>query len=121
MTFVAQSLYVVGIWLIARGLWSEALIPTLGEHMVIVPMAMITGVLPLAPNGLGTFEALMAWMYGQIIGADAKGAGVIVSLGYRLITVLIAAVGAAIYWASRREVSEVMHEAEVDAEQPASR
>jgi uncharacterized membrane protein YbhN (UPF0104 family) len=96
--------------------------PTLGEHFVIVPMAMITGVLPLAPNGLGTFEALMEWMYRELMAGHAiKGAGLLVSFGYRLITVLIAAVGAIVYWAGRREVSEVMHEAEVAAEQPASR
>jgi len=120
MTFVAQSLYAVGIWLVARALVSDA--PTLGEHFVIVPMAMITGVLPLAPNGLGTFEALMEWMYRELMAGHAiKGAGLLVSFGYRLITVLIAAVGAIVYWAGRREVSEVMHEAEVAAEQPASR
>jgi glycosyltransferase 2 family protein len=118
MTFVAQSLYVVGIWLIARALVRNA--PTLGEHFVVVPMAMITGVLPLAPNGLGTFEALMEWMYRELMaGLAIKGAGLLVSFGYRLITVLIAAVGAVIYWASRREVSEVMHETEVAAEQTA--
>ena len=119
MTFIAQSLYVVGIWLIARALVRDA--PTLGEHFVVVPMAMITGVLPLAPNGLGTFEALMEWMYRELMAGHAiKFAGLLVSFGYRLITVLIAAVGAVIYWVSRREVSEVMQEAEVAAEQTAS-
>jgi uncharacterized protein (TIRG00374 family) len=118
MTFVAQSLYVVGIWLIARALVPNA--PTLGEHFVIVPMAMITGILPLAPNGLGTFEALMEWMYRELMAGHAiKGAGLLVSFGYRLITVLIAAVGAVIYWASRREVSEVIDETQA-AEQLAS-
>jgi uncharacterized membrane protein YbhN (UPF0104 family) len=118
MTFIAQSLYTVGIWLVAQSLVSGA--PTLGEHFVIVPMAMITGVLPLAPNGLGTFEALMEWMYNKLTAGKAMGAGLLVSFGYRLITVLIAMVGATIYWTSRREVSDVMHEAEVAAEQPAS-
>jgi uncharacterized membrane protein YbhN (UPF0104 family) len=118
MTFIAQSLYTVGIWLVAQALVSDA--PTLGEHFVIVPMAMITGVLPLAPNGLGTFEALMEWMYNKLTAGKALGAGLLVSFGYRLITVLIAMVGATIYWTSRREVSDVMHEAEVAAEQPAS-
>src|SRR5262249_35501777 len=120
MTLIAQSLYAVGIWFVAQALVSNA--PTLAEHLVIVPMAMITGVLPLAPNGLGTFEALMEWMYRQLMGGHAiKGAGLLVSFGYRVITVLIAMVGAAIYWASRQEVSEVMHEAEVAAEQTASK
>ncbi len=42
-------------------------------------------------------------------------AGLLVSLAYRLITVLIAMVGVVIYWVSRSELSEVLHEAEVEA------
>jgi glycosyltransferase 2 family protein len=111
LTIVAQILYAVGFWLIARGLLSN--VPTLGEHLVIVPMAMITGVLPLAPNGLGTFEWLVELMYSQLMGSNAiKGAGFIVSLGYRLVTVCIAVVGAVIYFMNRREVSAVMQEEE---------
>jgi uncharacterized protein (TIRG00374 family) len=113
VTLIAQSLYAIGIWLVACGLLSDA--PSLGEHLVVVPMAMITGILPLAPNGLGTFEALMEWMYRQLMGEGAiKGAGLLVSFGYRLITVLIAMVGVVIYWASRQEVSDVLHEAEAE-------
>jgi hypothetical protein len=116
LTVIAQSMYSVGIWLVATALMSNA--PTLGEHLVIVPMAMITGVLPLAPNGLGTFEALVEFMYRQLMGANAiEGAGFIVCLGYRLITVLIAIVGAVIYFFNRREVAEAYHEGEVEAEE----
>ena len=90
--------------------------PSVVEHLVIVPMAMITGVLPLAPNGLGTFEALVEFMYRQLMGASAiEGAGFIACLGYRLITVLIAVVGAVIYFLNRGEVTEAYHEGEVEA------
>jgi glycosyltransferase 2 family protein len=111
LTIVAQILYAIAFWLIARGLLSN--VPTLGQHLVIVPMAMITGVLPLAPNGLGTFEALVDIMYGQLMGTAAiAGAGFLVSLGYRLVTIAIAIVGAIIYFVNRREVSAMMHEGE---------
>src|SRR5262249_10794681 len=73
MTLVAQSLFSIGIWLVARALLATT--PTLGEHFAIVPMAMITGVLPLAPNGLGTFEALVEWLYRQLSPTSIVGAG----------------------------------------------
>jgi uncharacterized protein (TIRG00374 family) len=116
MTLVAQSLFAIGIWLVARALLDQT--PTLGEHFAIVPMAMITGVLPLAPNGLGTFEALVDWLYRQLSPSSIAAAGFIVSIGYRLITVLIAAVGGVIYFANRREMSEIVHEAEIEAQHP---
>jgi len=40
------------------------------------------------------------------------GQGFVVALGYRIATVLIAAVGVCYYLGSRQEVAEVMHEAE---------
>jgi hypothetical protein len=91
----------------------------LAAHFVVVPLAMATGALPLAPNGLGTFEFTVEFLYRQVPGGMAVGAsdGFLVALGYRLITVLIALVGALIHLASRKEVSEVLHEAE-DASKP---
>jgi glycosyltransferase 2 family protein len=111
-TMVTQSFYAIGFWLLGRGLLDLNSVPTLGQHMVIVPMAMITGVLPLAPNGLGTFEALVEFMYRQLMGSAAIGDGFIVSLGYRFVTVLIAIVGAVIYFFNRNEISAVIHEEE---------
>jgi len=42
----------------------------------------------------------------------AAGQGLVVALAYRLITVLIAALGIPYYFRYRREMSEVIHEAE---------
>jgi glycosyltransferase 2 family protein len=120
MSVGVHSLYSVGIWLIAIGLLNEA--PSLGAHFVIVPTAMATGAIPLAPNGLGTFELVVKTLYQYLPGGSeaAASAGLLVALGYRVITVLIAAVGAIIYVVSRQEMSKVLHEAheiaETDAE-----
>ena len=48
-------------------------------------------------------------------GALDKNLGVMVSLGYRIATIAVAMVGVCYYLASRREVSEVMHEVEEGA------
>jgi hypothetical protein len=116
LSLAVQSLFAISLWMIARGLLSHA--PTLPEHFVIVPMGMATGALPLAPNGLGTFELLINFFYQHMPGAASHdpSAGLLVSLGYRLITVLIAMIGVGIYWASRRELSDVLHEAEVESQ-----
>jgi uncharacterized membrane protein YbhN (UPF0104 family) len=125
MSIGVHSLYAVGIWLIAIGLLNEA--PSLGMHFVIVPTAMATGAIPLAPNGLGTFELVVKTLYQYLPGGSeaAASAGLLVALGYRVITLLIAAVGAVIYVISRREMSEVLHKAheiaEADAESEARR
>ncbi|MCC7084970.1 MAG: flippase-like domain-containing protein [Pirellulales bacterium] len=116
MSVGVHALYAVGIWLIAIGLLSDA--PSLDSHFVIVPTAMATGAIPLAPNGLGTFELVVKTLYQYLPGGTeaAASAGLLVALGYRVITVLIAAVGAVVYVWSRREMSEVLHEAHEVAE-----
>ena len=107
-----HSLFSVTIYLIARGLPGAA--PSFAEHFLIVPMSMIAGALPLTPSGLGTFEAAIGYFYGYL-GADNQvtvGNGVVVALGYRVIMVVTAMIGAGYYFASRREVAAVIDETE---------
>ncbi len=119
MSIVVHALNSMGVWLIARGVLGDA--PSLGAHFVIVPLAMATGAVPLAPNGLGTFEVTVEFLYQHVPHSVpvVASAGFVVALGYRLITVVIAMIGAGVYLASRREMSEVLHEAEevVDEEE----
>jgi hypothetical protein len=115
LSLVVQSLFAIGLWMIARGLLSQA--PSLPDHFVIVPMGMATGALPLAPNGLGTFELLANFLYQHMpdVVLNDPSAGLLVSLGYRVITLLIAMIGVVIYWVSRSEMSEVLHEVEAES------
>jgi hypothetical protein len=89
--------------------------PTLGTHFVVAPVSLATGVVPIS---LGPFEAVLDLLYAAIPLPDgghmAAGQGFVVALGYRVITVLVAAVGLCYYLGSRREVAEVMHDAEVE-------
>ena len=74
---------------------------------------MVAGALPFTPAGLGTFELAMDSLY-KLVPVDGPGnvSGVLVALSYRLITIGIATIGVVYYWTCRREVQEVMHEAE---------
>lgn len=102
----------LGIYLTARGLLGQA--PSLASHFVTIPLAMVTGVLPLPVGGLGAFEAVLDFLYRNIPGGIVvtKGQGLLVAFGYRVITLAIAMIGVCYYLASRREVSQLLHEAE---------
>ena len=105
-----HSLFAVGVYLISRGLPGDDL--SLSSHFVVMPVAATTGVIPLP---LGPFEAVLEFLYTRVPEpgvAIPVGQGLVVALGYRLITVLIAAIGMIYYWGSRREVAEVLEEAE---------
>ena len=113
MSVGVHSLFTLGVFLIACGLYEEVL--PLATHFVIMPVSASMGVIPLP---LGPFEAVLEFFYIQMPG-DVKmlaGQGLIVALCYRIITVLIAAVGICYYLGSRQEVAEVIEEAEHEQE-----
>jgi uncharacterized membrane protein YbhN (UPF0104 family) len=102
----------VALYLVAAAIFAQP--PTLAEHFIIVPLANVAGALPIAPAGLGTFELAMERLY-VLVPAETDGDGVIVALCYRMITILVAAIGIVYYWTGRKEVAEIMAEAEQEA------
>jgi uncharacterized membrane protein YbhN (UPF0104 family) len=111
MSVAVHSFFTLGIFLIANGMYED--VPGLGVHFVLSPVSAATGVLPIA---LGPFEWVLdrLYIYTPTAGGGtmALGQGLVVAFGYRIITVLIALVGAGYYLTSRREVAEALHEAE---------
>lgn len=120
LSLVVHACNSVGIYLAARGTLPRA--PSLADHLVAVPLAMVTGVLPLPVGGLGAFEGVLEFMYRHIpSGLQAiKGSGLLAAFAYRLITVVIAAVGMVYYLAGRREVVSLVQAAEEEAESNSS-
>lgn len=114
LSVLVHSLTTVGIYLIGRGLPGTA--PTLADHFVVVPLAMVTGVLPLPLNGLGAFEAVVDFLYAHVgvSGGVTEARGFIVALGYRAITIVIALVGVGYFLAARREVRSILASAQED-------
>lgn len=114
LTVIVHSANAAGIYLIARGLYDQA--HTLEAHFVITPLAFATGVIPLS---IGPFEYVLGVLYAATPLADGSvvgpGRGLVIAMGYRLITLLIAAIGIGYYLASRQEVAEVLHCAEQGA------
>ena len=112
LSLAIQSCCVLAVYWIALGLPGAA--PTLADHFVIVPLALVTGILPLPVNGLGAMEyavdALYQWIPAS--GALPEGRGFVVALGYRAAVIFVALIAVAYYLASRREVAQVLEDAE---------
>jgi hypothetical protein len=102
----------LSVYLVAAGL--PGVPPSLGSHFLIVPLAILTGCLPLPMNGLGAFEAVVDFLYIRFAETQAQTAsdGLVVALAYRVLTLVVGLVGVVYYLASRREVDEVLEESE---------
>ncbi|NUQ61930.1 MAG: flippase-like domain-containing protein [Pirellulales bacterium] len=107
MSLAVHSLFSTGIHLIAHSLPGTAL--SLQQHFVVAPLSAITNIIPLPA---GPQEGALKFLYGVLAAAPLKG--LVVSLAYRIITLVIAAAGIGYYLTSRREVAAVLQEAEAE-------
>ncbi len=125
-TLIAQALFAVAFYFVSAGCLENH--PSLASHMVIVPLATLVGILPLPMSGLGAVEVAIDFMYHTVPkGIDGAatvalsklptGVGALVSLANRIVMLAVAMIGVVIYFVSRREVAEVMHEVEIEEEQ----
>lgn len=113
LSVIVHVCFAFGIYLTAVAIFPET--PTLREHFVIVPLSLLAGAMPFTPAGLGTFEVAMERLY-ALIPAGTTCDGIIVALGYRILTIAVAAIGAVVYWTSRREMDEIIEETEAELE-----
>jgi glycosyltransferase 2 family protein len=112
MSLAVHSLLCTGIHFFALSLPGVSL--SVPQHFVVAPLSAITGIIPLPA---GPQEGALKFLYGALGAAPLKG--LIVSLVYRIVTVLIAAGGIAYYLTSRREIADVLHEVEeVEGQEP---
>jgi glycosyltransferase 2 family protein len=113
MTFGVHSLFAIGCYLIACGLFDANFSNlSLSRHFAVMPLSAALQVIPVP---IGPTEAALNYLYPSVRIAGpiiTKGHGLLVALAYRLITLLIAALGIFYYFGNRREMSEVIHEAE---------
>ena len=97
MTIAVHTLFSLGIWLIAIGFYGYA--PTAAEHLVLHPVANVTQLIPLAA---GPYEMVLDKLYTFYPIADhetyRKGFGLLIALGYRLISILLGGIGILYYF-----------------------
>ena len=111
MSLGVHVLLSISIYLIARGLYADA--PTLAQHLIIVPIAMLVSALPISPAGIGLLEAAMHWLYALIPETPTQASGTLVALVFEIVKILLALAGVVFYWTSGREVKESLSQAEV--------
>jgi glycosyltransferase 2 family protein len=113
MTVGVHGLFAIGCYLIACGLFDYHLANlSLARHFVVMPLSAAMQVIPVP---IGPTEFAMNYLYPSVRAAGpiiTKGHGLLVAFAYRLITLLIAAMGIFYYFGNRREMAEVMHETE---------
>ncbi len=111
MSLLVHCLMSFAMFLAAGAMFAK--IPTLAEHLIIVPLSLVAGALPLAPNGLGTFELAMSVFYDRVPADQAiQVSGTLIAFTFRVITIVIAMIGVVYYWTSRREMRELMDKAQ---------
>ena len=103
---------ILSFYYVARGLPVES--PTLAEHFVVVPAALMAGSIPATPSGLGTMEAAVDQLYQAMPRATAvpAGDGTLVALGQRATMILTAAGCFAFYLLGSGKLRDVIHEVE---------
>lgn len=112
ITFLVHLSCGFSAYLIARGLFSS--VPRLLDHLMIYSVANLTSMIPLAA---GPLELVMNYLYPLLSTngpAPMAGAGLIIGVVYRFLSILVASIGIVFYLSSRDEIREA--EAETEAE-----
>lgn len=111
LTIAVHSLTTFGIYWITLGIYNgggKAI--DLMSEFVVVPLASATGVIPLV---MGPMELVIDYLYVRVFALE-WGQGLVVALGYRIISLLVALVGVAFYLGAREELREAMSDDTAD-------
>ena len=111
MSVVSHSMFTLSVYLVARAMFAH--VPTLREHLILVPLGMVAGSLPLAPRRIRSLRIRDRKALRDHSGGDQHRRGRHPrGLVYRLLTILVAVMGIVVYWSSRREVQQVLDDVE---------
>jgi glycosyltransferase 2 family protein len=105
-----------GFYFCAQAVQAGPAVPGYWAHLLLIPGAEVGAVFIPVPAGLGAMEGMVAQCYeisnqaaGMPVPADkARAAGIATSIAYRVVTMVIAVIGAVYYFASRREIDRAL-------------
>lgn len=106
-------------YLCALALHASATMPSYSEHLLFIPAAEVVGVVIPLPGGVGALEGAVMYFYGLANSAAARpiaddvaqANGLLTALGFRAISIVLAAIGGCYYFAARREIDAALEEA----------
>ena len=105
--------------MIAKSLFADS--PSLIEHYVIVPVAMLAAALPITFAGIGVLEAAFESLYVWVPSVPTEASGFLVALVFEIVRLVIAVIGTVFYWTANAEVRESLIASEDLAKQPAGK
>jgi len=97
LTFICQSMAILGFWFIGRNLGIEAHIK---YYFVFFPISWIIGVIPISVGGAGVMELGLKGLFGQVAQVTARQ-GLILALAQRLIWLITSLPGVVIHLAGK--------------------
>ncbi len=112
LALTVHFLIAVSVYLISAGTYSEH--PKLDAHLMVVPPAMAAGTLPIAPGGIGFQEGALVVLFRQLPNLPASFSPVLVATLYRLLTLFIAGIGLAFYYALPAEDKRAVNDSKAD-------
>ncbi|HEV3166533.1 MAG TPA: lysylphosphatidylglycerol synthase transmembrane domain-containing protein [Isosphaeraceae bacterium] len=101
MAMVIHSLYVVAFFTLSLALFPK--IPTLGQHFVMVPLALFTTAVPLPFGALGLSEQVSDQLFKLV---NHPG-GAVAMMGYRVLMYAGGLISACVYLANIRQVKSL--------------
>lgn len=118
ISIVGHIFMLAAFFCCALAINSAQAIPTLSSHLLFMPAAELTGMIPIVPGGSGLLEGAVAKFYG-LAGFDT-GKGLRTGGVFRVISITIAALGAKFGLSARRQFKEELAESPpAEAPQPA--
>lgn len=115
LSLVGHAGLITGFYFCARWM-QQPWVPDLAAHFCFMPNAELVGVLGMTPGGVGALEWAVEKSYvlvnpGTVPEAQARVAGLMAAIAFRVVTLTITAIGAGYYFSSRREISQALEEA----------
>jgi hypothetical protein len=96
MSCLVHTLLTLGMYCVSRSLYYDSS-PSLGQHFMVVPPAFAAAALPLTPGGIGVQEVAVSKLFQELPGVFSPFSGLLVATMYRVLLILIAAIGGLIY------------------------
>lgn len=106
MSVVGHILMLGCFYSCALGIHDPDQIPGFWEHQQFIPAAELAGVFFPLPAGMGALEGAIGYFYK--LDGKSSGDGVLTGVAYRVISLLIAAIGAIFYASLRREIQSAL-------------
>jgi uncharacterized protein (TIRG00374 family) len=91
----------LSLWFLANGIFTSITVPNLPEHIMLYSTVNITSMIPLAA---GPFELVLEQIY-PLFNVPI-GVGMVVAIAFRIVAILVAAIGILFYLTSRAEIQD---------------